>query len=127
MSYPEPSDDAKTLRWLLLFIVIAAVLAVFRYGDGLHSVLVSNKVKHRAQVQIFRADWCGKCPSSAEIARYAFDYKDVADIVEVNVDKRPDLKEKYNVTRLPFIVICSDEQCIPMDSMRELLEWLDRR
>ena len=113
--------------WLIVPLAVLAVLIL--RGDGLHSVVVGRKIEHvsLANVLIFRADWCHNCPSSAEIAELAEKYKGVAVIEEVNIDKQPDLKAKYHVTKIPFFIVCTDTQCIPMHSISELVSWLNEQ
>jgi thioredoxin-like negative regulator of GroEL len=82
------------------------------------------QAKPEATVTIFVAEWCTKCPTEADIEQARRDYPHVTFEV-VDVDKRPDLKQKYHVTRVPFAVLCTEGQCLPTMDMNELQNWLD--
>jgi thiol-disulfide isomerase/thioredoxin len=78
----------------------------------------------RPQLYVFTADWCPTCPKAAELDRLANEYPFV-DVYQFNIDRDIEAKEKYNVTKVPFFVLCSEEGCWPSDSFREVKGWLD--
>ena len=116
---------ATICGYIIATIAVFSLLCISGCSDGLHSLVVSRSVDHRPMVLIFHAEWCPFCPTKAEIARLTEKYRDKAVIVGVDVDEQPELKKKYHVTRIPWIVFCNGEQCMPTGDMRELQRWLD--
>lgn len=56
----------------------------------------------------FAADWCGHCQDSKpEVAAASAELCDSARVVRVNVDKAPQLADKFKVNELPDFVIMS--------------------
>ncbi len=60
----------------------------------------------------FYADWCGPCkmlsPIIDEIARSNSDVK----VVKINIDKEPDLANRYDVMSIPTLVLVNSGKII---------------
>ena len=60
----------------------------------------------RPVVVDFYADWCGYCKQlEPTLAALAGEYADRAEFVKVNVDKRHDLAQRYNVQGIPLVLL----------------------
>jgi thiol-disulfide isomerase/thioredoxin len=76
------------------------------------------------KVLIFHAEWCHWCPTTAEINKLQTDHPD-CEIVDIDIDKYPELKEEYHVTKVPRFFICDESGCRTTTSFSELKRWLN--
>lgn len=61
----------------------------------------------------FAADWCGYCEASKpEVSKASQELCDTARVVRVNVDKAPQLANKFGVDALPDFVVMSKGRVI---------------
>jgi thioredoxin 1 len=57
----------------------------------------------------FWAPWCGPCITLGQtLATLATDYEGEIDVLKVNVDKSPEIAEKYNARSVPVLVVVED-------------------
>lgn len=58
----------------------------------------------------FSAEWCPPCRQMKPIFhKLQEEYKGKADLVTIDVDERPELAQRYNVTSIPTLVYISPE------------------
>jgi thioredoxin len=54
----------------------------------------------------FWAEWCGACRSlSPALGRIASEYKGVLVAIKVNVDRKPHLASRYQVSSIPTVIL----------------------
>jgi thiol-disulfide isomerase/thioredoxin len=76
------------------------------------------------KVLVFHAKWCKFCPSQAEINQLQTDYPN-CEVIDVDIDARPELRDEYHVTRVPRFFICDANGCKTTTSFSELRGWLN--
>lgn len=60
---------------------------------------VPAAVESGTQLLFFHASWCGPCKRMTPFMRT------MRNVVDVDIDQRPDLKDKYGVTSIPVVVV----------------------
>lgn len=59
----------------------------------------------------FYAFWCEPCIMlNPIVARIADEYKDNVEVYKVDVDKNPDVADKYNITNIPTLVVQKQDE-----------------
>ena len=74
----------------------------------------------------FYADWCGPCKMLLPIIEdFSKEHDDIT-IIKVNVDKYPDIAQKYGVMTIPTLILYKDNKLvkkqvgfIPLDALEE--------
>ena len=56
----------------------------------------------------FYANWCGPCKMLSPIIDQIADERDDIVVAKIDVDKEPELAEKFNVFSIPTLVILKD-------------------
>ena len=75
------------------------------------------------RVLVFHADWCRWCPTTAEINALQKQFPN-CEIVDVDIDKYPDVKAEYGVRSIPHFVVETDDGYWVTQSINELRKWL---
>jgi len=78
----------------------------------------------------FWAEWCGPCKMIAPLLDEAADeYADKLAVVKLNIDKNPNIAQKFGVRSIPMLMIFKDgaphAQKLGAMSKKELNEFLD--
>jgi len=58
------------------------------------------------------ADWCMPCCQMEPIVKKALEGFDNVSLIEVNVDKEPDMARKYKVRSIPMLVLIKGDNII---------------
>ena len=94
---------------------------------------LAGLIKENAAIVIdFHAAWCGPCKMFAPIfERVAENSAGKAEFVRIDVDRLPDIAEKYSVTRIPTIAAIKNGETVHISqglmnepSLRELIDRL---
>ena len=77
----------------------------------------------------FYADWCGPCRKmSPALSAFATEQAGKVSVVKVNVDRYPDLSQKYKVGSIPYRVLFKDGKVVDtrvgMQSLAQLRSWV---
>lgn len=77
----------------------------------------------------FYADWCGPCRKmSPALSAFATEQAGKVSVVKVNVDRYPDLSQKYKVGSIPYLVLFKDGKVVDtrvgMQSLAQLRSWV---
>jgi len=80
----------------------------------------------------FYADWCMPCKMFAPVLEEAAeDFEGKVKIVKVNIDKSPELAQKYFVMSIPTLKLLDGEELkgsyVGAMSLDDLEDWLDER
>ena len=74
----------------------------------------------------FYADWCGPCKMLLPIIEEFSKEHDEITIIKVNVDKYPDIAQKYGVMTIPTLILYKDNKLvkkqvgfIPLDALEK--------
>lgn len=60
----------------------------------------------------FYANWCGPCKMLSPIIDQIADERDDVVVAKIDVDKEPELAEKFNVFSIPTLVILKDGEIV---------------
>lgn len=114
---------------------------------GLYSAAVQSEVKEltdksdiKAEVEDsdipvvidFSATWCGPCQRLApRVEQLATEYKGRVKVFKVDIDKSPQLKAKFGVTRYPTVFYIKPKNAertssigeLTYDGLKQLTEW----
>lgn len=114
------------------FVCLCAASGVF-LGAVLYVNVIGPIVSHDPpvaeypcgpKVLIFHAKWCQFCPTTEQINQLQTDYPG-CEIVDVDVDKHPDLADEYHVKNIPrFFVLSEGAKAKMTTNMVELKRWL---
>lgn len=89
-----------------------------------------SKVESGVQLIDFWATWCGPCKMIAPVLEeLAADYEGKADILKLDVDENPSTAAKYEVMRIPTLIVFKDGQPVdkvvgfqPKENLAEVLD-----
>lgn len=113
---------AKKIYWQVMGAILGVCLILSIAGCGKSAL--SGDFPCGPKVLVFHATWCKWCPTIAEINQLQKDYPG-CEIIDIDIDKNPELKAEYHVTRIPRFFICDDGGCRTTTSFPELKRWLD--
>ncbi len=83
--------------FLALIIALSAIVAVSA---------ADKKEKEMPRVIDFNATWCGPCRTFKPVfEKVAKDYSKKARFISVDVDKAPNMAQRYGVRSIPHIVV----------------------
>ena len=60
----------------------------------------------------FYANWCGPCKMLSPIIDQIADERDDVVVAKIDVDKEPELAEKFNVFSIPTLVVLKDGEIV---------------
>lgn len=107
--------------WIVVFWVTIDKLTNHPIVGG--PLQVSPAFPCGPKVLVFHAKWCQFCPTDDEINRLQATHPD-CEIVNIDIDKYPDLKLKYHVKAVPRFFVCDDKGCKTTESYDVLKGWL---
>lgn len=89
---------------------------------------LETEIKNKKVLIDFYANWCGPCKMMFEVLEEIQDKIDF-DIIKIDVDKFPELAEKYNIYSIPAIYIVDNLKVIKTHigylNTNELLEFIN--
>ncbi len=68
----------------------------------------NEEVKGKRILVDFYADWCGPCRMMGSVLEKISDI----DVLKVNVDKFPELAQKYDVMSIPNLILLDNNQLV---------------
>lgn len=95
--------------------------------DDLENVKNSGKII----LLDFYADWCGPCRMlSPVVDEFAEENPDFV-VGKINVDKEPELSEKFGVSSIPMLVVMKDgkilNKSVGAKSKQQILEMIEKK
>lgn len=134
----------KTISILITSLALAATTAVHaddavdqpttkEYTEGTVEYVSTNDfdqfIESGVVIVDFYADWCGPCKKLKPIfTQLAQSYKGKAKFAKVNIDHSRSVSKKYNVKKIPTVILFKDGKEIKRHgpgSKQDFIYWID--
>jgi thioredoxin-like negative regulator of GroEL len=124
----------KPIINLLLLFTLFHFTTVFAGGplkvNQLEDALAESNKTHQKIVAVFGAKWCDHCMRLHKDLENNLDVIDSYIYVYIDVEKREDLKNSYNIKNIPDILIIANNIPIKRKSgyanIKEFQKWLNK-